>query len=315
MSKLDDLACGQLGLVTFAQLQEAKYKRGQVRWMLDEERIVPVRHHVYRVAGAPQTTEQEILTAVLAAGDGAFASHEIACSMWELPLPGIAQVEVTTVLERCPRLDGVRVHRSGLLEDLDMCVLRSIPVSSVDRAVIELSSRFDVTTLGRVTDEALRRRLTTIGRIRSTARRLRRAPGRSPKKVEEMLARRIPHTETRESPLEDFVFDALRRFRLPLPVPQHEIVVEGRVRRIDHSYPERKLALEAQGYAYHGGRSQFDADAMRGNELRLAGWSVLEFTSAFTDWQIADQVARALGRPRPPRPERPLTFAEWCRLR
>jgi hypothetical protein len=41
---------------------------------------------------------------------------------------------------------------------------------------------------------------------------------------------------------------------------------------------------------------------------------MLEFTSAFTDWQIARQVARALGLPEPS-PKAQLTFAEWKRLR
>ena len=66
-----------------------------------------------------------------------------------------------------------------------------------------------------MTDEALRRRLTTHGRIAYAAERLGRAPGRSPKKVAEMLERRLPGLEIRESVLEDFVFDALRRFARP----------------------------------------------------------------------------------------------------
>jgi hypothetical protein len=71
------------------------------------------------------------------------------------------------------------------------------------------------------------------------------------------------------------------------------------------------LALEAQGFDAHGRRAQFDADALRGNELQLAGFRVLEFTSAFTDRQIAQQVAEALGLPQPPIVGETLTFAAW----
>jgi hypothetical protein len=74
------------------------------------------------------------------------------------------------------------------------------------------------------------------------------------------------------------------------------------------------VGLEAKGFEYHSGRARFDDDALRINELRLAGWKMLEFTSAFTDWQIARQVARALGLPEPS-PKAQLTFAEWKRLR
>jgi hypothetical protein len=50
-------------------------------------------------------------------------------------------------------------------------------------------------------------------------------------------------------------------------------------------------------------------------ELVLAGWTVLEFTSAFTDGQIAARVAEARGLPGPAPPELGRGFSEWKRLR
>ena len=146
-------------------------------------------------------------------------------------------------------------------------------------AIVQLSGRLDVTWLGRITDEAVRAKMTTLEAVQEVSLRLGRAPGRSPRKIALMLGRRVPGTENRESVLEDYVFDALRRFDV---------------------YRMRK---------------KFDEFTVRGNELKLAGWRVLEFTSAFTDWTIAAQVAEALGCPIPPRPLRALTFAEWKRLR
>jgi very-short-patch-repair endonuclease len=137
------------------------------------------------------------------------------------------------------------------------------------------------------------------------------APGRSPKKLFEMLARRLPDAEQRESRLEDFVFEALHRHQLALPACQHVVWYRAKKRRIDCCYPDASLVLEAQGFDVHGRRGQFDADALRGNELQLAGFRVLEFTSAFTDRQIAEQVAAALDLPQPPVVGEPLTFAAW----
>src|SRR5262249_13859811 len=150
------------------------------------------------------------------------------------------------------------------------------------------------TTLGRIVDDAVRRKLTTIAQLEETSARLKSAPGRSRKKMRAILLRRDEGVAERESVLEDFVFAALRRFELPPPVAQHPVVVAGKPRRIDFCYVERWIALEPKGFEFHGLRTSFDADPLRGNELRLAGFLVLEFTSAFTDWQIADQVARAL---------------------
>jgi very-short-patch-repair endonuclease len=130
-----------------------------------------------------------------------------------------------------------------------------------------------------------------------------------------LLSRRDAGVGKRESTLEDFVFDAMRRFRLPVPTAQYPIWLNGRERRIDLCYPDVKLAIEAKGFGPHQTRSAFDADALRGNKLLLAGFRVLEFTSAFTDWQIAAQVAAALGAAKPTKPRTALTFYEWRRRR
>jgi very-short-patch-repair endonuclease len=309
-----ELASEQLGLVTHEQLRRSGCSRDVIRGLLVRGSLLPVFRHVYGVAGTPNSHERTVLAAVLAAGEHAYASHATAAHLWGLCVSPPATIEVTTVYERCPRVDGVRLHRSGLLEDRDVCSLGSVPVARPERILVELSSRLSVRALGALADEALRRRLTTLGRIHATAARLRPAPGRSANKISQMLELRVAETEAHESVLEDFVYDAIRRFELPPPVAQRQVVVGGRRRRIDLCYPESWLALEAKGFEYHGRRGRFDDDALRGNELTLAGWKVLEFTSTFTDWQIAQQVAAALGR-EPPRYRQPRTFEEWKHLR
>jgi hypothetical protein len=87
--------------------------------------------------------------------------------------------------------------------------------------------------------------------------------------------------------------------------------LEGRTRRIDHCYVDQRLAIEALGFDIRRQRAKFDDEALRGNELQLAGYKVLQFTSAFTDWQIACHVAEALMLPKPKRPVRVLTFLAW----
>lgn len=302
----------QRGFVTGAQARAAGVSRSALRHRVAAGSLVEVRPSVYGAAGVQATREHLVLATVLACGDTAFASHALAAALWGLPLPpGDPILEVTTVLERRPRLEGVVFHRSGLLDDVDVTRLRGIPVATPERVAVDLSSRLEVEALGRLVDEAVRRHATTLWRVSRSAARLGRAPGRSPRKLEEMLRRRVSGGEERESVLEDFVFDALRRFRLPLPLAQHPVRVGGRRRRIDLCYVEDRLALEAKGFGPHSPRSVFDDDALRGNDLLLAGFRVLEFTSAFTDWKIASQAAAALGLAIPERPTEELTFALW----
>jgi hypothetical protein len=236
--------------------------------------------------------------------------------MWDATFARAATLlEATTLLEHQPRLPGVRLHRSGLLRDPDVTRLRGVWVTTPERTLCDLSSRLDPQTLGRAIDDFLRRRLTTYGRIYNLALRLPSAPGRSQAKMLRVLLARGPEAELRESDLEDYVYESLRRYGVPLPVPQHPVVLNGRTRRIDHCYPESRLALEAMGFAYHGMRDRFDDDALRENELELAGFRLLTFTTAFDDWTIAAQVSEALGRPRPPKPRDVWTYVQWQRQR
>jgi very-short-patch-repair endonuclease len=85
----------------------------------------------------------------------------------------------------------------------------------------------------------------------------------------------------------------------------------GKRRRIDLCYVEEMLALEALGFEFRRSRARFDDEALRGNQLQLLGFRVLEFTSAFTDREIAEQVAHALGVDLPAGRDRPRTFDAW----
>ncbi len=306
----------QFGAVSIGQLdaiglsQDALYRRIEKGLQARGRRAIVLN------PGVRPGFEQHVVAAVLAGGPGAFGSHDAAAQVSQMPLPMAATVEITTTLERRVRLRGVRCHRSGLIVDeQDICVVRGIRISTPERTIVDLSGRYDMKVLGRMIDDALRRRLTTIARLIEVTERLPPAPGRSQKKMRALLARRDDTVAERETFLEDFVFEALRRFGLPLPEAQFKIVVDGKDRRIDLCYGDHWLALEAIGFDPRRQRAKFDAEALRGNELQLAGLKVLEFTSAFTDWQIASHVARALGILEPRRPRNPLTFLEWCHRR
>ena len=113
------------------------------------------------------------------------------------------------------------------------------------------------------------------------------------------------------------VFELRLRFE-PQPIrPQptfHQVKFAGRAAHSSTPALGRnaiRLALEALGFEFHGWRARWDDDALRGNDLQLAGFRVLQFTSAFTDRQIAQQVAEALGRSCENAPGPDLTFSEW----
>lgn len=63
---------------------------------------------------------------------------------------------------------------------------------------------------------------------------------------------------------------------LPEPVAQYAV---GR-RFADFAYPEAKIAVEADGGAFHSSRRALEADRARNNELALLGWRVIHVTWA-----------------------------------
>lgn len=48
---------------------------------------------------------------------------------------------------------------------------------------------------------------------------------------------------------------------------------------VDFAYPDKKLAIEADGYRWHSGRRRWQHDISRGNELIRLGWRVIHVTA------------------------------------
>jgi hypothetical protein len=83
---------------------------------------------------------------------------------------------------------------------------------------------------------------------------------------------------------------------LPEPVQQHRVIAGTRRCRIDLAYPELRLAIEIDGWEHHRTRSAFDDDRARANDLVVAGWNVLRFTSNMTDANAVEMVGAALSQ-------------------
>jgi very-short-patch-repair endonuclease len=62
---------------------------------------------------------------------------------------------------------------------------------------------------------------------------------------------------------------------------QWEVWNAGRfIARLDAAYPERRIAIEVDGYEAHSSPEAFQRDRTRQNRLVALGWTVLRFTWA-----------------------------------
>lgn len=292
--ELAALAARQHGLITMRDARRAGMTRQCVRHRLGAGRWIVARDGVFAIAGTRPTWAQSVLAAVLAAGETAAASHFTAATLWALDTEQPERLEITTAIERQVRLDGVLAHRTGILPEHDRTVHRGIPVATMARTIMDLSSSVDPKRLGQLVDEALRRRLMTLTALHACASRLfAPAPGRRPQVVQALLAARVPGYDPGDSDLETRCWDALREAGVPVPVRQHPVEIDGNRYWIDLAYPGEHIAIELDGFDFHRSRTSFDADRARGNALVLAGWQLLRFTSRSTAAEMVGAIVAA----------------------
>jgi hypothetical protein len=87
-------------------------------------------------------------------------------------------------------------------------------------------------------------------------------------------------TQYQNTPIEQALLAAIRDAgRLPEPVAQHPVTGgAGAVLTVpDFAYPERKIAIYCDDFAYHGDRDALESDAGKRNQLQSDGWAVLTF--------------------------------------
>jgi len=296
--RIAEMARSQHGLVALDQLVAVGIRPHHVERRVKRGSLLRVRPAVFAVAGSPGTFEQLVLAAVLAAGRDAVASHTTAAVLWRLPLVQHEVLEVTTSRRHWARMQKVRGHRTVAFLNCEHTAHTGIPVTTVARTLVDLSGRLSTAQLGRMTDRAMRDGTLRLDDLRRCVGGLPPAPGRHPTRIARVLQRRLAGYNPGDSGLEMRFARAIVGGGLPEPVQQHPVAIGNRHYRIDLAYPEHKIAIEIDGWEYHRSRSAFEDDRNRANDLVVAGWHVLRFTSDITDAHAVATVAAALSQKR-----------------
>jgi hypothetical protein len=291
-----DIAARQLGLVTRRQLTELGTTRSAVGHLLATGRLESVRRGVYRVAGAPEHWRQRVLAACLALGVTARASYRTAAALVAFDGFPCHGIEITVAPGHRSRQPGIIVHESNCDRPGHRSIIDGIPTTSVARTLADLSWILPPWRVGQLLDDAIRRRLVTLAAYERVARDLSAQGRRRSTVTRAVLDERVPGHEPGESAGEQRIARLLVAAGLPRPVAQHHVRVRGRTYRVDLAYPEAMLAIEYDGWEYHRGRSAFDRDRARANDLEVIGFTVLRFTSSSPDATVVDTVRAVLGR-------------------
>lgn len=290
------LATRQYGLVTSAQLDECGFGDDRRRTMLRRGSIVRLRHGVYRLAGASRSWRASAMGAVLAAGERSALSHGTAAVIWQLSEPEDLEGRLDLTCARQLRLAGVVTHRRALRRG-DVTTRFDLPVTTVERTFIDLSDDQPVGRLGAMIDDAVRRRLTTTTRLAAAVERHRRLGGPRLRHLSDGLALRGAGYDPGANDWERQMDDMWEATGLPAAERQATIVLPGGRRvRPDRAVFEVKLAVEWNGFAWHGLRCDFESDIERRNAMMRAGWTVLEFHSRQSSQEICRTVLEVYDR-------------------
>ena len=130
------VATNQYGIFTRAQAATAGLTDRQLRSRLECGRIERITRHVFRIAGCSPSWRQRLMTACLAAGDGAAASHRSAAALHRFDGYQQGIIEITVPQDRRDfRMVGVVVHSSSYWSEEDVAIVDGIPVATAERTL------------------------------------------------------------------------------------------------------------------------------------------------------------------------------------
>ena len=282
---LVEVARRQCGVVTRAQLAAAGLTDKGVAELVQRGRLIRLHRGVYAVGHDRLRLEGRWLAAVMACGPGAVLSHSDAARLWELRQSNSALIDVT-VPSRNGRVrrKGIRVHRSGRLAGEEVTTRVGIPVTTVERTLLDLADILPAETLRRaVTEAEYRHRLDTatlIAVVESN-------PGR---RGMTLLAAAEAKRHRTRSPLEDRFLTLLERHGVE--EPESGVWLESY--EVDFLWRRASLVVELDGLGAHATRAAVRRDRVRDRVLWRAGWRTMRLTAG--DLAETEEVLRDLAQ-------------------
>lgn len=274
------LAARQYGVITRRQALGIGATDAVIDRRLTSGRWDHVLPGVFRVAGAPETFHQRWFAAAAWASPDGMLSHASAGALYRLD--GIVDdptAHVTVAYERslCAQ-HTFRVHRSQLIELPDLRTVDGIVVTAPARTVLDLAGVVRGERLESAFESFRRRGLLTTVEL---AQRFETLGGRG--RPGSRAVRALIHAHlgepALESRLEVRAARLLRESGLPAPVRQHRLVgADGNRYRLDFAWPDRRVAVETQGFRWHGNRLSWKQDAARTTAIESLGWRLLVVT-------------------------------------
>lgn len=270
---LAKMAARQHGALSRQQLLAAGVSTDQIRERTESGLLVPVYAGAYRHAAIPPTWRSRLAAAVLAAGDGAVASHRSAGRLHGLRDVPRFRPEVTVPRLSHPVRSGIAVHRSNRMELLDRTVVDGILATTVARTLLDLGAILPFEMVTTAAQDALIRRLANEIDLVAVLERLGGHGRRGTAVLRVVVLQSLPPEEI-ESWLEQELHQLVRSLPVEAPVLQYELTCDdGREVRLDQAWPDSRIAVDADGRLWHAIKKDFEQTMARSRSIVASGWS------------------------------------------
>ena len=223
------------------------------------------------------------MAAVLACGPGAVLSHRSALELHGAAKPSrrLPSVTAPAIRRKRPRIE---VHTSTTLTAEDVTTVDAIPCTSVARTLLDFAEIARPRDLARTVEEVERIGLFDGRAVDDVLNRAngRRGTGRLRRAIAEWQEPAFTRSEAERRALALIEAAAL-------PSPSVNTWVAGH--EVDLYWPEHKLVVEIDGYAFHSTRQALERDASRDADLDDAGLRVRRVT-----WRQLEHEPEAVSR-------------------
>lgn len=285
------LASTQHGIVTRPQLRALGLTDRAISHRMAAGRLIPLYRGVYAVGHAALSQRGRWLAATFACGAGAVLSHGTAAAFWELTANQPHLYHVTkpgTAGRGMPR--GVKLHRYRSLDvTADVTVRDAIPVTTPERTLLDLTTYLPMRFVRRAFAQADVLRLVDFTQVN---RLIAEHPHRRGTRTLAAIAySQRPDGDRSRSDFEERVVELCDGAGFPRPRVNAMLVGL----EVDVSWPELRVAVEADSFAFHRTRAAFERDRERDAILTANGYLV----HRFTERQLAeapDSVVAAIRR-------------------
>ncbi len=249
-------------------------------------RLRPIFEGVYAIGHLAIRREGWWVAALLACGEGAVLADRSAGQLWRLRKGPLFPITVFTVGDRGRKRDRISTRRVALPPSETMLV-EGIGVTTPARTIVDLNAGLAPQARRMLVERAQDLHRFTPSVIRRTLSAHPRQPGRRP--LLDFLDLLEPAADGTRSHLERLFLPLARQAKLGTPLINERI--EGR--RRDFAWPDGRLVVEVDGYAYHSSRAAIRRDKARDRELLAARWRPARFTYeevAFEPGYVVDEL-------------------------